>query len=67
MPVIIEQSSVKRARILAEKLSTIIPDFIDLPFWSLPILEALVERIQALEATTLPPLQANEDEAPRTS
>jgi hypothetical protein len=40
----------QRASALAEKLGTEIPDDIHQVLWSLPIIEVLVKRIEALEA-----------------
>jgi hypothetical protein len=39
----------ERADLLARRLSTYLPDQMDPAVWSLPILEALVDRIERLE------------------
>ncbi len=40
----------ERGEKLAEKLGVTIPDSVSMGLWSLPLLEVLVDRLEALEA-----------------
>lgn len=45
----ITEESKSRAKRCAERLGVVIPGYIEIEMWSLPILEVLIDRIEALE------------------